>query len=380
MKQKFDASVCESVLNEVINSSFEQALDQLALRIAGRPVFEIVEPVVDSTFTYNAVVDVYPSVTLPDLKPYKFIKLFAEVSDEDVNRTILVLRRQLAKWSPVDRASQTGDSVIINYYAQQGERVFDGKAMRVELNGVDILPGFESGLKGVSAGEKLPLDINFPEDHNQTDIAGKTLVFNVEVLRVEGLVLPEIDSEFIKSHGIESGKIEAFRGAIQHNMNVHLQKVVRMKNTLTILSEILKGNPVEVPQVLVDEEVTRLTCDPCEEVEGVDHFKHDMDPANFTGLAYNRVARSLLAAELASAKGIELDTDEVRIRLEDLVAEYSDKERIIAWFYEDKTRLAGIESDVLGEQVADWILENMTVEQVTTSYSEMMNLNDTINE
>ena len=163
-------------------------------------------------------------------------------------------------------------------------------------------------------------------------------------------------------------------------MNVHLQKVIRMKNTLTILSEILKENPVDVPQVLVEEEVTRLTCDPCEEVEGVDHFKHEMDPANFTELAYNRVARSLMAAELAGDKGIELDADEVRVRLEDLVEEYSDKERIIAWFYQDKTRLVSIESDVMGEQVADWILENMTVEQVRTSYSEMMGLTSIINE
>ena len=58
----------------------------------------------------------------------------------------------------------------------------------------------------------------------------------------------------------------------------------------------------------------------------------------------------------------------------------SGRTSIIEWFYQDRVRLAGIESDVLGEQVADWILKNMQVEKVSTSYSEIMNLNDVITE
>lgn len=315
--------------------------------------------------------------TRVDMKSYKFVKLVATLSDDDVNRSISVLRQQQANWGLVERPSQTGDSVIINYFAKHGERVFDGKSMRVELDGYDVLPGFESGLTGVSAGEKLSLDVDFPEQHYQADVAGKTVVFEIEVLQVEALVLPELDTTFIKNHGVVSGKLEDFREVIHQNMDAHLQKIVRMKNTLTILGDILKENPVDVPQALIDEEVTRLTCDPCEEVEGVDSFKHDMDPANFTELARNRIARSLIATEIASANNIELDVEEVSLRLDDLVSEYADKERITAWFYEDKTRLASIEADVLAEQVTDFILENMEIEKVMTSYSAMMELTGT---
>lgn len=326
----------------------------------------------------HTAVEVFPSVTLPDLKPYKFTKLVAEVDAEDVSRSISVLRHQLADWSPVDQRSQSGDSVIINYFAQHGDRVFNGRAMRVELNGTEVLPGFESSLIGVSAGDKLSIDIDFPDDHYQADVAGKTVVFDIEVLQVEGVFLPELDIEFIKSQGIASGEVDDLRAAIHHNMERHLQKVVRMKNTLNVFGEILKTSPVYVPQALVDEEVTRLVCDPCEEVEGVESFKHEMDPANFTNLAYKRIARGLMASEIARQRDIELDTGEVRERLEDLVSEYSDKERIIEWFYDDRTRLASIESDVLCELVADWILDNMKVETVTTSYAAMMQLSDTI--
>lgn len=317
-----------------------------------------------------------PSVALPDLKSYKFTRLVAGVCAEDVDSTITVLRQQQSNWSAVERPAQTGDSVIINYFARHGERVFDGKSMRVELDGNDVIPGFESGMQGACAGEQLLLDIYFPEDHYQADIAGQTVKFSIEVVQVEANLLPELDTAFIKSQGIESGKLEDLKEVIHLNMDSHLQRVVRMKNTLTVFDEILETNPVDVPQALVDEEVKRLICDPCEEIEGVDSFKHDLDPANFTQLAYNRIARTLLATEIACAYSIELDTEEVRIRLEDLVSEYSDNNRVIEWFYEDRIRLASIESDVLGEQVVDWIFENSEVEDVTTSYRAMMMLTD----
>lgn len=378
LEQQFGVTAREKVLNGMIKTSFEAALQQSKLNIVGKPVIEVVKATSGSGFIYNAIFEVYPAVTLPNLKVFKFTQLAAEITDEDVDRTLLVMRRQQAKWCPVDRPAQTGDSVIINYFAQVAERVFEGKAMRIELNGDDVIMGFENGLIGVSVAKKLSLPLDFPEDHYQAEVAGKTVIFNVEVIQIEAMVLPELDTDFIISHGAESGRIEVLRSAIQHNMNAHLQKNIRVKNTLTIMADIVKQNPVDVPQCLLKEEVTRLTCDPCEEVEGVDSFAHEMDPAMFTELAYNRVARSLMVTELASANGIELDTEEVRVRLEDLVAEYSDKERIIDWFYEDKVRLAGIESDVLGEQVADWILENMQAEKVNTTYSEMMGLTDSV--
>lgn len=309
---------------------------------------------------------------LPDLNAYKFTQLIAEVSEEDVDRTISVLRKQQSEWCSVDQAAQTGDNVTINFYAQVGEKVFDGKSMRVELNSDDMVSGFEEGLVGVSVGDKLPIELEFAADHFQTDVAGKKVVFDVEVLQVETLALPDLDVDFIRSNGIESGKVEMLRHVIRSNMETHLQKVIRMKNTLNILADILKRHPVEVPQCLLDEEITRLTCDPCEEVEEAESFKHDLDPAMFTELAHKRVARSLMISKLASANGIELDEEEVRARLEDLVEEYNQKEKIIEWFYDDEVRLAGVKADVLGEQVADWILETTQAKKVRTTYSEMM--------
>ena len=378
LEQKFGEEIREKVLDRVFNYSFAEAIHQSELEPVGKPAFDIVQPASDNGFSYNAVFEVYPSVTLPDLSAFKFTQLVADVNEEDVDRTISVLRRQEAKWCLVDRPASTGDSVIINYHAQVGEKVFDGKAMRVELNSDDVVEGFEKGLTGVSAGDKLPVELYFPGDHYQTEVAGKAVIFDVEVLQVEAMVLPELDDDFIAAHGIESGSVETLRHVIRHNMDVHLQKVIRMKNTLTILTEILQKYPVDVPQILLEQEVMRLTCDPCEEVEGVDSFKHEMDPAMFADLAHKRVARSLMTAELASANGIELDTAEVRLRLEDLVEEYSDKERIIEWFYEDTVRLASIESDVLGEQVADWIIQTTQAEKVNTTYNEMMNLTDAV--
>jgi len=235
-----------------------------------------------------------------------------------------------------------------------------------------MVEGFEKALIGVTVGEKLPVEINFSEDHYQTDVAGKSVMFDVEVLGVESLIVPELDEHFIKSSGVESGDKEVMRSVVRKNMEGHLQKIIRLKNTLAIFNEILKDNPVSLPTSLLNEELKRLTCDPCEEVEGVESFKHDIDPSMFTDLAHTRVARSLLVSEFARVKGVFLDENEVRARVEDLVEEYPQKEKIIEWFYGDEVNLSGVQSDVLGEQVADLILSEVQAEKITTSYTEMM--------
>lgn len=373
LRQQFDDADIEKIHSGLMHAGLAKAALKSVFKVVAKPVFEITEIAPSKGFAYKAIFEIYPTITLPDLEKYNFTQLVAEVTDEEVEHTLSVLRRQQAKWCSVEQPAQAGDSVIINCYAKVGERIFDGKGMRVELVEDDMVEGFERGLVGVTAGEKLPIEINFSEDHYQTDVAGKTVMFDVEVLSVESLSIPELDEHFIKSSGIESGEKETMRAVVRQNMDDHLQKIIRLKNTLTIFKEILKDYPIDLPASLLEDELKRLTCDPCEEVEGVESFKHDIDPAMFTDLAHTRVARSLLVSEFAKAKGISLDENEVRARVEDLVEEYPQKEKIIEWFYGDETHLAGIRSDVLGEQVADFILSEAKAEKITTSYAEMMN-------
>jgi len=372
LEQKFDPIVCESILHELMSASFVRATGQAEFNIAGHPVFEINKTGVSHEFSYKANFEVYPVIKIPDLSTYSFTRLVAEVKDIDIDNALSVMRRQQAEWCPVDRPAQEGDSVIINCYAKVGERVFDGKEVRVELVDDDMVDGFGKSLINVSAGDQLPVEINFPVDHYQADVAGKTVIFDVDVVRIDTQLLPELDENFVKRCGIESGEIDSLRSVIRQNMDAHLQQAIRLKNTLTVFSELLKDNMADLPQSLLDDELERLTCDPCEEVDGVESFKHDIDPAMFADLAYTRIARSLLVSELANANNILLDEEEVESRVKELVSEYSQKDRIFDWFYGDEKRLAGIKSDVLGEQVADLILKETKAKKIETSYAEMM--------
>ena len=372
LQQQLDAVDIEKIHNALMSKNLAEVAMKSAFKVAGSPVFKVTKTASNEGFSYQAIFEIYPTITLPDLDKYNFTQLVAEVTDEEIENTLLVLRRQQAKWCSIERPAQAGDSVIVNCYAKIGERVFDGKEMRVELVEDDMVEGFEKALIGVTVGEKLPVEINFSEDHYQTDVAGKSVMFDVEVLGVESLIVPELDEHFIKSSGVESGDKEVMRSVVRKNMEGHLQKIIRLKNTLAIFNEILKDNPVSLPTSLLNEELKRLTCDPCEEVEGVESFKHDIDPSMFTDLAHTRVARSLLVSEFARVKGVFLDENEVRARVEDLVEEYPQKEKIIEWFYGDEVNLSGVQSDVLGEQVADLILSEVQAEKITTSYTEMM--------
>jgi len=133
LQQQLDAVDIEKIHNALMSKNLAEVAMKSAFKVAGSPVFKVTKTASNEGFSYQAIFEIYPTITLPDLDKYNFTQLVAEVTDEEIENTLLVLRRQQAKWCSIERPAQAGDSVIVNCYAKIGERVFDGKEMRVEL-------------------------------------------------------------------------------------------------------------------------------------------------------------------------------------------------------------------------------------------------------
>ena len=378
LERRYGEQVRSEVVGEIVQSSFYEAVSQQQLRPAGTPTIDPLEAKPGNGIDYTAKFDVYPELQTPPIESLKISRPVAEVSDQDVDKMLDVLRRQRRTWQPVDRAATPSDRVVIDFQGSIDGTPLEnakGEGVPVELDGSRMIEGFEEGLVGILAAEERTLELTFPTRHPDEKLAGKPVTFAIKAQRVEEPVLPPLDDALAELFGITEGGLEALRNEVRNNMARELEEALRAATKRRVMEALLQGQEITLPDSLVHEEVERAMRQRKMELShsGVDPESAGLEPAMFEEQARTRVALGLLLAEIIRTKEIKPDAERVRARIESIAATYEDPNEVIKWYYGDRSRLADIETTVLEDQVVDWILERAQISDEDSSFDEVLN-------
>ena len=165
MKQRFGAGVRQEVLGEVISQSFQEAVQAENLRPAGQPTIEPKSLDAGKDLEFTAIFEIFPIITINELAGFEVKKPVADVTDADVDEIIGIFRKQQGSLEVVDRAAEDGDTVTIDFIGTRDDEEFDGGSgedLALELGSGRMIPGFEEGIVGMSAGDEKTLDLTFP--------------------------------------------------------------------------------------------------------------------------------------------------------------------------------------------------------------------------
>jgi trigger factor len=232
-----------------------------------------------------------------------------------------------------------------------------------------MIEGFESGLVGIVKEEKRNLELKFPDDYRVEELAGTPVTFEVEVSEVAEQVLPEVDEEFAQALGAHEG-VEKLKQDIRDNMQRELKQRIwgRLKNQAMDL--LLNCNPIQLPGALVQEEIKALRKQTRSQLQG-GSGSIELPDNLFEDQARRRVTLGLLIAEVIKQQQVELDRDRLRRTLEDYAASYEDADEVIKHYLSNRNQMAAIENIVLEDQVVDWVLEQVQVEDEPTSFAAL---------
>jgi len=232
-----------------------------------------------------------------------------------------------------------------------------------------MIPGFEDGLVGAKAGDERVLDLTFPEDYQNLDLAGKAAQFKVTVKEVAAPELPELNEAFFKQFGVEETTVEGFRAEVRKNMERELRQALKTKVKNQVMDGLLAANQIDVPAALISNEVDRLR------VQAVQQFGGNIQPEQlpaelFSEQAKRRVLLGLIIAEMV--KQFELKPDDARVRelIEEMAAAYQEPEQVVKWYYQNEQQLNEVRSVVLEEQVVDTVLKQAKVTDKQVSYED----------
>ena len=378
MQQRFGAGVRQEVLGEVMSQSFQEAVVQEQLRPAGQPSIEPKSLEAGKDLEYVATFEVFPEVEVVEMDGFAVERPVAEVTDEDIDNIVEVFRKQQGNWEAVERAAAEGDRVNISYAGTRDGEAFEGGSAQdsdLELGSGRMIPGFEDGIVGMSAGDEKTLALSFPEDYHNEELKGAEVEFKVNLNRVEEMVPAELNEELFAQYGVEEGGEPQFRKEVGENMARELKNAVDGKVKQQVMDAVVEAHHgLEIPRALIAQEVEALRNQMFQQFGGA--AGQDLDLKSllpddmFTENAEKRVKLGLILSELISKYELKADGDKVRAAIEEMASTYQEPEEVINWYYSNQEQLASVESKVLEDQVVEKLLESAKITDRECSYQE----------
>jgi trigger factor len=375
IRQQFGAQVRQEVLSDLMQQSFARAVTEARLTPAAGPRIEPVSSAPGEDLKYRAVFEVLPEIALANVDGLEIDRPVAEVGQADIEAMVQNLREQRPSFSEVERESREGDRVTMDFKGLIDGKAFEGSTgddVAVILGAGRMLKDFETGILGVKAGEQKQISVPYPAEYHNKDLAGQTADFTVQVKKVEEKQLPPLDDAFCREYGVTEGGIERLLAEVADNMRRELADNIRTRVKQQLFDRFLAGNPVDVPNALVQQQVRDMQMDTARRMGAKEAAQ--MPPAEpFIEPARRRVALGMLVNELVKSRNLQLDRSKVDARLADLAATYPDPDAIIGAYRQNPEAMRQVEGMVLEDQVVDYLLARAKVNDQPSTFKELMN-------
>ena len=368
--------VRQEVLGETLQTRFGSAVQENQLKIAGYPRFEPKAGQTDTAeMTFSASFEVYPEVRIDDLGTGKISRATVDLGDADVMKTLEVLQKQRRTFEATDKAAAEGDLVKFDYLGTVDGVAFEGgkgEDFAAVIGEGRLLKDFEQSLAGLQAGDNKGFDLTFPAEYAAKELAGKAAHFEVQVKDVQTPVLPPVDAEFAKALGVEDGNLETLKAEVKANLEREIKRRVRTKLKEQTMELLLQKSTLDLPQSLVAMETDRLRSMTEADMQqrGVQTMKLSADM--FTGQAERRVRLGLILAEIVQTHKLVAQPEQIRALILEQAQSYEEPEQVMQWYYQSPERMQEIESLALEENVVAWVAGQAQVQDVTTSFEELM--------
>jgi trigger factor len=256
-------SITNQAMEDVVPSVYAKAVREHDLDPVDRPKMELLPEEEGQPARIKAVVDVRPQFELGQYKELEIAREPISVSDEDVDRALNSLARERATLVPAERPAKLGDIVTIDYEGKIDGVPFQGgtaKGQQTELSEGRFIPGFASGIAGMSAGETKDVLAAFPEDYSEKTLAGKDAVFTIALHEVKELELPPLDDELAKAVS-QQQNLEDLKADIRRRLESVAESRQRREIGNQLVERLIDSHDFPLPEVMVERELDSMLQD-----------------------------------------------------------------------------------------------------------------------
>ena len=385
LKKVYGRSVMAETVEQTIRDTNTKIFTERGFRLATEPKVTMpteekaVEDILTgkSDLNYTVSIEVVPSIQLADFKGFSVEKPVADVSDADVDEAIKRIadanRGYAAKGEGAK--AENGDRVTVSFKGSIDRTPFDGgtgENIQVVIGSNTFIPGFEEQLLGMAAGETRTLNVSFPKNYTNLELAGKPAEFETTASLIEAPQETEINDEFAKTLGLES--LDKLKEAARARLTAEFAGATRQRVKRMLLDRLDEAHRFEAPPSLVDEEFNLMWNSIKAEMESSGKTFADEDTTEeaakeeYRKIADRRVRLGLVLSEIGEKNKITVTEDEVSRAVIERARSMPGREKEVWEYYQKNANaLAQLRAPIYEDKVVDFILElaNVTEKKVT---------------
>jgi trigger factor len=218
IRKKFANEITQELSRKVSTAAYEAVLDNKDIKVYSILKVEPGEISTDAPATIEVTVDIESDFELPKYEEFELTINPTDVKDEDMEKEIDSLRDQRASFEEVDRKVAKGDYVKCSYEGMLDDSpvadLLPDKPMYGKQSNTWEEAGQAKGLGidaiaqaviGMKKDDKKDVEADFPKDFEVAPLAGKKVMYSLEIHEVREKKAPDAEDEnFLKSLKAES--------------------------------------------------------------------------------------------------------------------------------------------------------------------------------
>ena len=362
------------VQSQLVEESLGEVIKERGLQIVSRPEIEANDLVEGSAFSFSAVFEIKPPIEVKDYLAIAVEKVKLFVTDDQVDEALRRLQESHARLEPVENRTivQPGDFITLDFEGSIAGKPFQGgkgENYFLEVGGGQALPQFEEAVIGLTQGVPTKIQVAYPENYSNDELAGKTVDFSVMVREIKQKVLPELDDDFAKDHG-ECGSLVELRAAIRSRLKDELEHIQKEELKEQIIGRLIGTCSFAPPPTMVERQ-TRYLMERYQNRGLGQSVSGPQTPPSLEetrktleGRALRQVQATLLVEKISQLENITVSDKEVQERVDNLTRAAGDRAKTVREAYSRPDTRDDLRAQMVFDRTLGFLLERALIKEV----------------
>ncbi len=324
----------DDAINYVLPEAYDAAVTENNLEVVSKPEIDVTA-IDDNGVSFTAEVWIKPEVKLGEYKGLTFTKKYPNPTDEDIDAELKKEQEKAARIVDVtDRAVQEGDIATIDFKGYIDDVAFEGgegKDFDLEIGSHTFIDNFEEQLIGAEIGQDVVVNVTFPENYGQADLANKPAKFEVKINAIKHKELPELTDEFIQDT-TEFETIKEYRNEICGNLLAANIKRFEAEKEEELINKLVDVCEMDVPQAMIDSDIDMKIQEYAFQLQQqgismdmyLQYMGQTMDSMReaYKPISEKHVKARLALEAVAKAENVEVTDDDIKAEAEKVAKSY----------------------------------------------------------
>lgn len=366
----------DDALDILLPPAYERVLTEHQVKPIARPEVTVVHFARGDAAQIKFVVELLPEIIVEDYKGVVIDKPVVEVGEEQVDKELEKLaERHVRLVDASDSTLAVGDTAIIDYKGSVDGVFFGGGTATghsLEIGSGTFIPGFEEQLVGMERGETRNIDVTFPAEYRNEDLAAQDAVFEVVLHDIKRKELPTIDDEFAKEIS-EHETLASLRAEIAGKLMQTAENNAKKRIENEVVAKVVASTSFSIPPVLVEEEMDSMVED-MEQSLSRSNLKLEQYLSyigktkealreEFRDSAANRVKTRLVIEKVAELENITVDDVEMRTHLEEMGQAYKQSVAEVEKFLRQRGQYEAMRASIVTGKTIDYLVSMAVVNE-----------------